>query len=81
MSKLLEQGKEYRDKLISKNIYNKNDEYSASHNRALSDGDIFGRGEVNGVIGTSEDIKQRENLLAKNKYNKNNEYGESDTEQ
>lgn len=79
MSRLLEQGKEYRDKLISKNIYNKNDEYSGSHDRALSDGDKYGRGEVNGEIGTSEDIKQREELMAKNKYNKNNEYGESGT--
>jgi hypothetical protein len=79
MSRLLESGKEYREKLIAKNSYNRNNEYTNSHKNALSDGDEHGRGELNGTIGTSVDIKQRETLIAKNKYNSNNEYGESGT--
>jgi hypothetical protein len=79
MSRLLESGKEYREKLIAKNSYNRNDEYTNSHKNALADGDEHGRGEVNGKIGTSVDIEQREKLIAKNKYDGNNEYGESGT--
>lgn len=79
MSRLLESSKEFRDKLIAKNIYNKNDVYSESHTNALSDGDNRGRGEVDGVIGTAEDINKRTELLAKNVFNKNNEYGQAGT--
>lgn len=79
MSRLLESGEEIRKQMISKNTYNKNDEYINSHKNALSDGDDKGRGEVNGRIGTATDIQQRESMVAKNMYNSNNEYGESGT--
>lgn len=79
MSRLLESSKEIREKLIAKNIYNKNDVYSESHANALSDGDTHGRGEVDGVIGTIDDINKRNELLSKNKFNKNKEYGQAGT--
>lgn len=79
MSRLLDSGKQFRDQLIAKNIYNKNDMYVDSHPNALSDGDEKGRGEVNGVIGTSTDIRKRDELIAKNMFNKNRQYGQTGT--
>lgn len=79
MSRLLDSSKEIREKLIAKNIYNENDVYSESHANALSDGDKHGRGEVDGVIGTIDDINKRNELLSKNKFNKNKEYGQTGT--
>ena len=40
-------------------------------------GDEQGKGENNGSIGSSTDIKTRETLLAKNKFTPNKEYNDS----
>ena len=77
MSRLLDNSVEYREKLLAKNKYTKNDEYRASHADALSDGDEQGKGEKNGSIGGLTDIKQREALMAKNKYSFNDPYNDS----
>ena len=73
MSRLLKNSEDYRNTLLQKNKYNKNDEYVFGHEDSLSDGDNFGRGETS-TIGTAIDIAKRKELLAKNPYNKNNEY-------
>ena len=74
MSRLEDISLPFRKNLIAKNDYDNNDQYSVGHPDALSTGDENGRGENNGVIGTSVDIKMREKSIAKNKFNKNNEY-------
>lgn len=79
MSRLLNSGKEFRDNLLNKNIYNDKEAYDISHKNALSDGDEYGKGELNGSIGSLSDIKMRSDLSNKNIYSFNREYGESDT--
>ena len=74
MSRLLKNGKEYRDKLISKNHFTQNDNYDIGHSRAQSDGDEHGKGEKDGSIGSATDIAKRGELMTKNIYTKNNEY-------
>ena len=64
MSRLLDNGKEYRDEQLASNIYKEGKDYNSSHTRAKSDGDIHGKGENDGSIGSSDDIKTREKLLA-----------------
>lgn len=77
MSRLEDISKEFRDKLLVKNIYGNNDGYTSSHANALSDGDEHGKGEKSGSIGGATDIKTRTSLLAKNKYSSNNDYNSS----
>lgn len=69
MSKLEIISQPFRDAAITKNDYDKNDEYVASHADALSDGDELGKGEKQGSVGGLTDIKTRKALIAKNKYN------------
>ena len=59
---------------VARNTYSTVSEYNTSHPNALSDGDILGKGENNGQVGSSIDILTRNGLLAKNKYNPNHEY-------
>lgn len=63
-----------RPENISKNIYNESNQYDLSHPNALSDGDAKGRGENNGVIGTSIDIARRAANINKNRFNSANPY-------
>lgn len=74
MSKLDEINREFREKLMTKNGYNVNGEYVVAHKNALSDGDEWGKGELNGSVGGQTDIIKRTTLMSKNMYNKNNEY-------
>lgn len=77
MSRLLENGKEFRDAMISKNTYNSEDNYHTSHSRAKSDGDEHGKGELDGSVGGKTDILTRNKLESKNRYNKEKEYNQS----
>lgn len=79
MSRLLENNKEFRDKLIVKNTYNNNNSYSESHKNALSDGDDKGKGAVGDSIGSQTDINKRNELMVKNMYSNNKEYGQAGT--
>jgi hypothetical protein len=74
MSRLEESSIGYRKTNIARNDFDNNDQYSVGHPDALSTGDENGKGEVNGRVGGTTDIKQRECLAAKNCYNKNREY-------
>ena len=73
-SRLLENSPQYRDRHIARNTYEVNDTYNVSHPNALSDGDEWGKGLLNGQVGGATDIKSRQTAKAKNKYNSNNEY-------
>lgn len=77
MSRLEDISIEYRKKQVNKNIYNKNNEFNSGHPNALSDGDVKGKGENDGSIGSSEDIKLRKQTLVRNTYSPNNEYNDS----
>ena len=77
MSRLLDNSEQFREPLISKNTFSPEDEYDAGHPNALADGDANGKGEVNGIVGNIDDIRQRNILQAKNLYNKNREYDAS----
>lgn len=77
MSKLEEISLQYRKREEARNSYNKNKEFNAGHPNALSDGDEKGKGENNGSIGSSTDIKERKESQAKNKYNRNKEYNDA----
>jgi len=77
MSRLEEVNAPLRNKELAKNPYSSNVPYSAGHPDALSTGDEQGKGENNGSIGSSTDIKTRETLLAKNKFTPNKEYNDS----
>lgn len=70
MSKLDEISKEYRDNNVNKNVnYSNKVEYNSTHNRAISDGDEFGKNDNgSGSVGSLSDIKTRETLLGKNPY-------------
>lgn len=72
MSKLDEVSKEFRDSNVAKNVnYNNKVEYNTSHNRAISDGDEWGKNDVDtGSVGGATDIKSRETAIAKNPYSK-----------
>jgi hypothetical protein len=69
-----------RTKLIPKNDYNTNDEYSAVHPDALADGDSLGRGTgvyldvYNDGAGTIEDLTERKKTIVKNKFNASKTY-------
>ena len=73
MSRLEEQGKEFREKLIVKNDHNSESEYNLSHPDAISDGDNNGKE----ALGSADDIAIRTKLIAKNKYNSNKDYNQS----
>jgi len=74
MSKLEDVSIVFRKENVARNSYNNNDPYEVGHSNALSNGDELGKGELNGQVGGTTDIKVRENLMAKNKFNKNKEY-------
>lgn len=77
MSKLEEVSEQYRKQQISRNSYDKNDEYVGTHDDALSDGDELGKGEKDGSVGSKTDIQKRKELKTKNKYSNNNPYNDS----
>jgi len=77
MSRLEDISVAFRNKLITKNEFDNNDQYNVGHADALSTGDELGKGEANGQVGGLTDIKTRENLVAKNKFNKNKEYNDA----
>jgi hypothetical protein len=80
MSRLLENGKAFRDKEIARNsstLFTSNDPYNVAHENALSDGDEKGKGENNGSIGGLTDITKRGQSEAKNMYNQNRPYDAS----
>jgi hypothetical protein len=74
MSKLEDLSISFRKENIAKNRYSNNNQYTVSHENALSTGDELGKGEVNGSVGSATDIKSRETLVTKNKYSKSKEY-------
>ena len=77
-SKLLTNGKDFRDCSLAKNsdLYTTGNEYCAGVPNAISDGDNSGKGLNNGSIGSAKDIEMRNCLLAKNSdlYTVGNEY-------
>lgn len=77
MSRLEEISEQYRKEQIVRNGYNKNDEYSGTHEDALSDGDEKGKGEKDGSVGSKTDIQKRKELNTKNKYSYNKPYNDS----
>ena len=78
MSRLETMSKPYREAAIKKSIYTDAKQYKVSHSRALSDGDVHGKGELNNSVGSSDDIKQEKTLIAKNKYQSGSkEYNQS----
>lgn len=74
MSRLLENSPQFRDANVARNTYDKNDNYNVAHPNALSDGDEWGKGLLNGQVGGLTDIKSKDRMLAKNMYNINNPY-------
>lgn len=76
-SRLLENSGEYRESNLKWNDYKSTDTYTVGHANALSDGDEFGKGELNGNVGSATDIKRRVYLKKFNTYNSNNEYDAS----
>ena len=58
-----------RQESISKNTYVDKKEYGSTHINALSDGDLKGKGDNNGDVGSSADIILRTDVIARNKYN------------
>lgn len=65
---LLTDSEEFRQKNITRNEYDKNDEYETGHPNAISDGDELGKGLNNNDAGSATDIKSRKKSIAKNKY-------------
>ena len=74
MGNLLENSKQYRDKQIKSSIFNNSDAYAISHSRALSDGDIQGKGELDKSVGSSVDIEKRNTALSKSVYSNTKPY-------
>ena len=80
MSRLLENGEQYRKREFARNssvLFTPNDPYTSAHKNAISDGDEKGKGENNGSIGGLTDITKREQANAKNIYNSNKPYDAS----
>jgi hypothetical protein len=77
MSKLETLSVEFRDSAVARNTFNDGDNYTVSHDDALSSGDEPGKGENSGAIGSLTDIKMRTSLGVKNKYNSGNIYDAS----
>lgn len=74
-------GEAERAKLIPKNDYNsKGNQYSATNEDAMADGDRLGRGTgvfldvYNSAAGTVDDIIERKNEVKINKFNDKNQY-------
>ena len=74
MSRLEDVSLPFRKCTIAKNDYDNNDQYTVGHPDALSTGDEDGKGEQNGQVGGTTDIRMRECLATKNRYNRNREY-------
>lgn len=74
MSNLEKVSLPYRKQNVARNAYDQNDNYEVGHSNALSNGDELGKGEVNGQVGGTTDIKSRETSEARNKYNQNRQY-------
>ena len=53
---------------IAKNKYDDGNQYNTGNPDALSTGDVQGKGELNGVIGSCDDIKDRNCAITKNRY-------------
>lgn len=77
MSRLEDMSVEFRKNNLKSNTFKNTTPYGNSHSRALSDGDEFGKGELNNSVGGVTDIKTRETLMTKNKYNVNDPYDDS----
>jgi len=60
----------------ARNIYNEQPGslYDTNHPNALSTGDIKGKGELNGSIGSSLDILERGNATSRNRFNSSYTY-------
>lgn len=67
-----------RRSLLSKNDFNTGNEYSAVNKDALSDGDEYGKGELNGSIGSVTDKAEKNKLVVKNIFTPDNEYKKFD---
>lgn len=82
MSKLTEIAEELRNEQITFNTYNKNDNYEVAHSRAISDDatPLNGKGNNDGSIGSSDDIKSRIDNITFNKYGSDNLYGMNTSE-
>jgi hypothetical protein len=75
---ILNDNKIYRELMLKRNAYSKNDEYNGSHPNALSTGDEKGKDENGGQIGSSSDILARERMLKFKKFSSNNPYDSVD---
>jgi hypothetical protein len=74
MSKLEGVSLQFETCSIAKNRYSCNDQYNTGNPDALSDGDVQGKGELNGSIGSCDDIKDRKCEITKNKYQQDRQY-------
>jgi hypothetical protein len=74
MSKLEGVSLQFETCSIAKNRYTCNDQYNTGNPDALSDGDVQGKGELNGSIGSCDDIKDRTCELTKNIYQQGTQY-------
>jgi hypothetical protein len=64
----------YRKEVLGVNSYNDKNFYSSVNKNALSDGDLKGKGDVEGQVGSSVDIQNRIDNMSRNRYNNTNEY-------
>lgn len=64
----------YRKEVLGVNSYNDKNFYSSVNKNALSDGDLKGKGDVDGQIGSSVDIQNRIDNMSRNRFNNTNEY-------
>jgi len=69
-SRLMDISLQFRQCSVARNDYGNNSAYVAGHPDALSTGDEDGKGEVNGQVGGTTDIRTRECSIAKNKFQK-----------
>jgi hypothetical protein len=67
----------FRKTNMARNLYDDNNKYESGHERAVSDGDEWGKDENNGSVGGATDILKRTQSLARNTYSPNNEYNSS----
>ncbi len=78
MTKLTDIGKIQRGIQISPNEIQSGNEYNESHPDAMSTGDEDGKGENNGQVGGTTDIKLRTTSNSKNIYGAGKEYNVTD---
>lgn len=74
MSNLEKMSVAFRKQNVARNSYDNDDAYELGHSNALSDGDELGKGEKNGQVGGTTDIKSRETSAVRNKYNQDRQY-------